>query len=73
MLVAHDTGDFGIVKEEDAGAILVYCQWDVEIVDCHGGKGTMMGDIEDNTGFVISMGCINQPEWSSVGIADVRK
>ena len=63
--MAHDTGDFGI--------ILVYFQWDVEIVDCHGGKGRMMGGIEDNTGSAIFMGCINQPEWSSVGIADVWK
>ena len=31
--MAHDTGDFGIMKEEDEGAILVYCQWDVGSFD----------------------------------------
>ena len=31
--VAHDTGDFGIMKEEDAGAILVNCKWDIGCFD----------------------------------------
>ncbi|CAJ1938542.1 unnamed protein product [Cylindrotheca closterium] len=27
--MAHDTGDFGVMKEEDAGAILVYRKGDI--------------------------------------------
>ena len=51
--MAHDKGDFSI--------ILVYCQWDVEIVDCHGGKGRMMGGIEDNTAGVCDIHGMHQP------------
>jgi len=57
------------LREADVG----FCFLGGEVVDCHGCQGRMVGRIENDSGFSVFMGRINQPEGSSMGIADVRK